>query len=941
MRSLTHRKHENRIMNLINRDLGHYKIGELLGTGGMGEVYLAQDTSLGRRVAIKFLSEKFSENASRLNRFVQEAKAASALNHPNIITIYEIGEFENRHFIVTEYIEGETVHARLAKAPFEIAFAVEVAIQVGSALEAAHKAGIIHRDIKPENVMIRPDGFVKILDFGIAKLTENSSVDTQPGTQNPFATQPGMVIGTPQYMSPEQSRGLRVDERTDIWSLGVVLYQMLTGNLPFRGETVTDVLVAILEKPMPPLENFMRDVPAELEKIVSKTLQKQSDNRYQSVPALGTDLRNLKRRLEFESDQEKNHPSDMAQTIVMEVPAVSSATAPHFSTSAIINKDKLLLTEFNNMTGDAVFDGTLKTALAVSLEQSPFLDIFPDTQVRAVLRLMEHSADDVVTAELGREICLRKGLKAYISGTISNLGSNYVLTLEAINARTGDTIGRQLEQAESKEQVLKSLGKAASGLRKKLGESLSSIEQFDAHFEYTTSSLEALKIYSLGIAQQRRGKWLEAVSFYNQAIELDPDFSSAYVAASSAYSNTNQHKQAAEYAARAFELKDRVSELEKLRISHFYYAYVTGDLDKRIETLEIMKRIYPRVITTLNNLSDCYMQLGRFEEAINATRKSLRENPKSAVSYDNLAVSLLSLNQFDEAKEVCGNAFELGLENIFFHICLYQIALVEGDAAAMKSHLDWMQGQPDEYMAFELRARTAAFQGRRTESKDLSRRAVDLANFSRVPGLAGLYTAEQVLQTAVFANQPEDELLREDLLTLANKALEFEANPIVYPRTVLALIFGGLTDEAEKLLLEIIENNPHNTRIHNIWRPCIVAALALEKGRAGDAIKELEIIQRYEPAAEFYPQYIRGRAFLKLDRNEEAASQFRDILNHRGQAPVSLLYPLAQLGLARAQRSGAEYEKFFEIWKDADEDIPVLMQAKAEFAELGSVGERE
>lgn len=916
----------------VNTQIKHFNIKNLLGKGGMGEVYLAEDTRLGRNVAVKILAEKYSKSSNRLHRFVQEAKAASALNHPNIITIYEIGEFENKHFIATEFIEGETLHRRLKGKPLEIRAALDIAVQIASALEAAHDAGIIHRDIKPENVMIRPDGFVKILDFGIAKLTEKQTLNSESGKYADLAvkTFPGMIMGTPQYMSPEQARGLAVDERTDVWSLGIVLFQMLTGFVPFQGDTMSDVIVAILEREVPPLNHFLTDFPTELEKFIRRSLRKNIAERYQTIKHFALDLKNLKRRIDFEIELERNHSLDTAKTIEMQSPHYSSS---NISLSGGINKDKLLLTELTNLTGDPVFDGTLKTALAVSLEQSPFLDIFPDTEVRNTLRLMERSPDENITPELGREICLRKGLKAYITGTISSFGSLYVLTLEAINAKTGESISRRLDQADSKEQVLKVLGQAATDLREKLGESLSSIEQFDAQFEYTTSSLEALKIYSLGVQQQRKGNWLAAISFYKQAIALDPNFSSAYVGASSSYSNTNQPKLAAEYAAKAFELKDRVSELEKLRISHFYYAYVTGELDQRIETLEIMRRIYPRVTTTLNNLSDCYMQLGQFEKAIEAIHESLKQKPHSAVSYDNLAMSLLSLNKFDEAKKTCEKAIELGLENIYFYNCLYQIAFIKEDEEAMKKHLAWMKGQPDEYMSFDLQARTAGFRGQLERAKDLSRRSVNLANLNNVNGVAGIYAAECALRSA-FCCFSDDEDFKSELKSMTNRALQLEKNPLIVPRVVLALILVGLTGEAEKILEEMTAEYPKNTLVNHLWLPIINAAFALQKNKPYEAIEYLEIVARFEPAAEFYPQYMRAVAFEKLGKNAEAAAEFEKILKNRGESPLSILYPLAQLGSARAKKSREEYEKFFKMWKDADADSPVLTRAKAEFKEF-------
>ncbi|MCW5961497.1 MAG: protein kinase [Pyrinomonadaceae bacterium] len=911
-------------MDFENKKLANYTIEKLLGKGGMGEVYLAKDERLGRRVALKILAEKYSQNMNRLSRFIQEAKAASALNHPNIITIYDIGEFESLHFIATEFIEGDTLHKRLKGKPLKVEDALEIAVQIASALDAAHRSGIVHRDIKPENIMIRPDGLVKILDFGIAKLTEKGSAEQE--SLKLVQTHPGMIMGTPQYMSPEQTRGIAIDERTDIWSLGIVLFQMVTGFVPFHGETTSDIIVAILERDVPPLVHFLTDFPAEIESFIIRALRKKTIDRYQSIAELAGDLHALKKKLEYQREFSRSESVEMLETIEMHAPPYLERQNTG-SVSGAANKDKLLLTEFMNLTGEPIFDGTLRTALAVSLEQSPFLDIFPETQVRNTLRLMERSPDETVTAELGREICLRQGLKAYIAGTISSFGSLYVLTLEAVNAKTGESIARRLEQAGSKEEVLKFLANAASGLREKLGESLSSIEQFDAQFEYTTSSLDALKIYSLGVQQQRKGNWLQAISFYNQAITLDPEFSSAYVGASSSYSNTNQPKLAAEYAAKAFELRDKVSELEKLRISHFYYAYVTGELDKRIETLEIMRRVYPRVTTTLNNLADCYMQLGQFEKAIEACRKSLKEKPNSAVSYDNLAMSLMHSGKFDEARKVCETAVAEGIDNIYFHICLYQLAFLEDDDAAMNVQIDWMRRQPEEYFSFDLQARAAACAGRMKESETLSRRAVELARFNNISGAAGTFLAERALRHSLL-NFEENDRFKAILTEIGEKALDFEQSPFVVSRVALAYATGTMSDKANQMLSALRKEFPKNTLVNQIWVPLIKAANLLAANEPQRAVEVLELVSQLENVADFFPQYLRGRAFLQLGENQRAAAEFEKILQNRGESPLSGIYPLALIGSAKATGDREFRDRFLILWRAADRDLKALGEAK-------------
>ncbi|HEY8227709.1 MAG TPA: serine/threonine-protein kinase, partial [Pyrinomonadaceae bacterium] len=629
--------------------LGRYEIRSLIRKGGMGEVYLAQDTQLRRPVAIKILSAEFTQDPDRLHRFEHESFAASALNHPNILTIHEIGSNEGVHYIATEYIDGESLRDRLHHSRMQLRDVLDVAIQVASALSAAHQAGIVHRDIKPENIMVRRDGYVKVLDFGLAKLTDTDGRKQESEdapTRVMIKTDPGVVMGTSFYMSPEQARAQEVDARTDIWSLGCVIYEMVTGRMPFEGSSTGDVIGLILHKEPPPLTRYEPEIPAELDRIVTKALEKDREERYQVVKDLALDLKKLKRHMEFELDLERTiapeeqsgrtqgfstgerltetakasstqtdsptiaHTASSAEYIVSQIKThkkVSVLVAAAFGiavatglffylkpVSALTDKDTILIADFVNTTADPVFDGTLKQGLAVQLAQSPFLSVFPDARVRQTLRLMGRSPDDRVTREVAREICQRQGLKAFLAGSINNLGASYVIALEAINGQSGEEIAREQVEAESKEQVLKGLSQAASKLRQKLGESLSSIQKFDAPLELTTSSLEALKAFSLGYEQFTKGRFLEAIPFTKRAVELDPNFAYAYASLAVDYANTNQPKLAADYAAKAFALRDRVSELERLRISAFYHSFVTGDLEKEIEVLEMYKRTYPR-----------------------------------------------------------------------------------------------------------------------------------------------------------------------------------------------------------------------------------------------------------------------------------------------------------------------------------------------------------
>ena len=914
---------------------GHYQILSMIGSGGMGEVYLADDTKLGRRVAIKFLNEKFSKDEDLLNRFIQEAKAASALNHPNLITVYEIGEHDGAHYISTEFIDGKTLRERM-KERLTFDDALSIAVQTAEALSAAHHAGIVHRDIKPENIMVRPDGYVKVLDFGLAKLTEITDSGGEDETKKLVKTNPGVIMGTVSYMSPEQARGKATDARSDVFSFGVVMYEMLTGNIPFTGETMTDTLASIISLEPQPITSLAPHLPRELQRIVQKTLKKKRDQRYQSTRDLLGDLKELRDELRVEAKLE--------QTAVPNRPAGDSGktSAPRFSTSSGSgSRDSILLTEFENTTGETIFDQTLKMALAFSLAQSPFMDIVPDSKVSQTLRLMGRKPDEKVTKELGEEICMRQNLKAFISGSITKFGEIYVLTLEAINARNNESLGREFEQVNSREEVLNALTRAAAGLRERLGESLSSIEKFNVPSEsITTSSLEALKIFVLGREQIVNGRQFEAIPFYKKALELDPNFALAYTELAVVYRNTDQWKLAAEMTEKAYELRDAVSESEKLRITYYYHNFVQGELDKAIDTLELWRNTYPNFVVSYVSLSDSMERIGQSEKAVVFAREGIRIDPNYATIYMNLVESLVSLGRYDEAKETCKTAFERKLDGTYFHLFPLMIAFIENDQAAIQTDLRWFAGRDDEHLAFDVQARAAAVKGQWRTAQDFSRRSVDLATHTNALEVAGKYAAEQAVRVVFWSSgtglpAKDEATLRSVLRAQTNKALTLEKGQMVVLTVALALAVAGQSDESSRLLDELLEARPKDTLLKHLWAPTVRAALWMQAGKFKEAVEELEITERLEKAGEFIPQYLRALALLRLDKNRDAAREFDKILDYRGEAPLSSLYPLAQLGKARATKEKSEYEKFFEMWNDADKDMPALAVARTEYDALG------
>jgi len=978
--------------------ISRYRILEKLGAGGMGEVFLAEDTRLGRKVALKLLAEELTQNRDRLSRFDQEAYAASALNHPNILTIYEMGDEGGRHYIATEFIDGITLRKRLAGAPMELSEILDIAIQITGAMEEAHSAGIVHRDIKPENVMIRKNGHVKVLDFGLAKLTERSFAadenDTEAVTRALVQTDAGVVLGTSQYMSPEQARGKPVDARTDIWSLGVMLYEMAAGRPPFAGETKTDVIVAIAKSDPLPIARFAPTMPAEFEWIVMKALRKDVDERYQTVKELESDLKKLKQKVEFKSelersmgpeqltgslaaftDTETSHSQSYLSTHTsVPIAAQSTGATPHDTqtrassaeyivneikrhkaaaiiglsvvlifgvlfyfvslrrSSALTDKDTILLADFTNTTGDPVFDATLKQALAAHLRQSPFLDIFSEDRVHDTLKFMNREPDERITGEVAREICERNGIKAMLVGTISSVGSHYMISLDALNAKTGTSIASEQMEAEGKEQVLKSLGQAASKLREELGESLSSIQKYDAPIEQvTTSKLDALRYYSLGLAQHSSGQYAGAIPFYQHAIEVDNRFAIAYARLATCYNNTRQYELARNASSKAYEYRDRASEREKLYVSWNYFGAVTGELDEAAKALEVWSGTYPRDWEPHNLLAVRYTLTGPFDKAVSEAGEALRRNPKEPKAHANMAIAYIGLNRYDEGAKILHEALAKGLQTDSMHSHLYRLAFIKGDTAAMKQQIDWATGKG--YLAEAWQAQAAEFSGQLTKANQFSDKAVELATRGNKESAAQVLL-QQATRLAAFRECGK-------VSELTQRALGLSRDLSNLHQAANALAACGQAPATQSLLEELTKRFAQDTLLNTVSIPLIRAQIELSRGNAAQAVQLLESARKYEAYGEFWPQYVRGQAYLKQGNGALAAVEFRSILDHRGWHPLSPLYSLAHLGIARAAvlsgdnvQARKAYQDFFEIWKNADASLVILTEARQEYEKL-------
>ena len=933
---------------LIGKTISHYRVIGKLGDGGMGVVYKAEDTRLGRFVALKFLSAELARDAEALSRFQREACAASALNHPSICTIYDVGEDDGHAFIAMEALEGETLQQRMMQGPIDLGTLISLGIDVTDALDAAHEEGIVHRDIKPANIFVTRRGLAKVLDFGLAKVDRGDALansTAEIGLPAGNHTADGIIAGTVSYMSPEQIRAKSLDARTDLFSLGVVLYEAATGRLPFQGETRDAVFDSILNQEATPPTRLNSRVPLELERVVTKCLEKDRDLRYQHAAEIRTDLKQLKRDSGTGIQPATTKRAHNRWKFAFPAGAALALAAAYFGMKRLpklTDTDTIILADFKNATGDPVFDDTLRQGLAVQLAESPYLSLIPERRIQRTLGLMGRPGAPL-TSEVARDVCERTASAAVLEGSIASLGSQYVLGLRATGCRTGALIDEEQTQVARKEDVLNGLTRLTSKFRARVGESLATIREHSTPLEEaTTSSLEALKAYNVARKSVNSSGNFTALTLVRRALEIDPAFAMAYAFQGRTYGDLGEYARAAESLTKAYQFRERATDREKFFIDWNYERQVTGNLERAAEIADTWTRTYPRDAEAHAALSGYTTKgTGRYLKSIQEANQAVELDPDFGPGYWNLALADVYLDRIEDAQAVLRRARERKIEAGELLILRYSIAFLKGDRAGMDREIAAANGQSGiEDWVTETEALVLARAGRLRKAEALLTTAVGLAQEENQSERAALFQSAAAVWEASAGNTAQAKSIAEAALHLSfGRAVDYAAGA--------ALALAGERTRPQEIADRLEKQFPRDTNIRFTYVPALRALAALNRGEAANAIELLKVNQPYELAmpttaydggfGALFPVYVRGESYLRLGQGAEAALEFQKILAHRGLVMADPADAFARLQLARAYavahditRAQAAYEDFLHLWAQADPDIPVLRQAKAE-----------